>query len=179
MRNIYFFLFALFFAVTFTSCDKRPDIVELGLKPIYADPLDFTLIRSEEPRGFVELGNIVNVGDYVFIGERNQGIHVIDNSNPSNPVKILFWSIPGNNEFTIEGDILYADNSFYLLVIDISDFGDIQYIKHIDGVYQPEENFVRRPQESYNGYFECTDPSKGIIVGWEMVLLTNPKCETF
>lgn len=165
--------------ILFSSCVERVDIETMGMVPVYASVDDFSFIKSEEPRSFDNLGNIVNVGDYIFIGERNKGIHVLDNSIPSSPVNIAFWSIPGNNEFTIEGNVLYADNSVHLLVIDISDFGDIQYIKHFDNIYNPEESNPVRPPSEYIGPFVCSDSQKGIVVDWNMQLIINPNCEAY
>lgn len=147
------------------------------MAPIYSDPNDFSAIKTLPPRTFDNLGNIVVVGDYLFIVEINKGIHVIDNSNPSNPQTIVFWNIPGNTQFTIDGNTLYADNSIHLLIIDISDIGDIKFIKHIPNQYI-DFNIDKRPQEDYIGDFECFDQQKGILVDWEMKVLINPNCET-
>lgn len=173
-------LLPIFFIIVFTtSCVKITDIEVMGLVPVYTSPDDFSVIRSEEPREFNNLGNIVNVGNFIFIGERNKGIHVLDNSIPSSPVNIVFWSIPGNNEFTIDGNTLYADNSVHLLVIDISDFGDIKYIKHFEDFYVPDESSPIRPPSDYTGPFVCYEISKGIVIDWEMELITNPNCEAY
>ncbi len=176
--RLIFLLFGLLLGLT--SCDPEIDDFEvLGLQPIYFDADDVSGIRSSEPREFENLGNIVLVGNYLFIGERYEGIHVLDNSNPSNPVNILFWEIPGNNEFTIDGTTLYADNSIHLLVIDISDFGDISYIKRFDDFYISNLSEPLRPAPSYVGPFECYDPDKGALRGWQEASLIGAECEAY
>lgn len=173
-------LFLCILLVGTVSCDPSIDEdVVVGMRPIYFDANDVSGIRSSEPREFEELGNIVLVGDYLFIGERYKGIHVLDNSNPANPVNIVFWEILGNNEFTIDGSTLYADNSIHLLVIDITDFGDIKYIKRFDDFYANNLGSPQRPESGYVGPFECYDSSKGALGGWIEDAITGPECEAY
>lgn len=174
--KIYLFLII---GVIFSSCVKNDDFEVEGLAPVYISPTDFTQIKSLTPRAFENLGNIVNVGDYIFIVEKNKGIHVIDNVDPENPVKLFFWQIPGCTEFTIEKDVLYADNSFHLLVIDISDYSDIKVVNYIKDTYSDKEVIEVRPPEPYVGYFICADKDKGIFTKWETRLLINPLCEAY
>ncbi|HHN47860.1 MAG TPA: hypothetical protein ENN08_02830, partial [Bacteroidales bacterium] len=51
----------------------------------------------------------------------NQGIHVVDNSNPASPQIISFIAIPGNYDLAIRGNILFADSYIDLVALDISD----------------------------------------------------------
>ena len=55
-----------------------------------------TDIKAESPRDLKAPGKIYALGNYLFINEKQEGIHVIDNTDPANPQKITFWSIPGN-----------------------------------------------------------------------------------
>ncbi len=178
MKKIIIFSVLLFFL---SSCGNREEdeLVVMGMAPIYLNPYDFSQIKSEPPREFGELGIIVNVGDYIFINELRRGIHVIDNSNPDDPKKVKFWNIPGNRIFTIEGSLLYADNSVNLLVIDISDPHNIKVISYISDVYIDDEPPAPRPPDTYKGYFECVDKSKGVFIDWEMKELINPRCKAY
>ncbi len=179
MKNLFhrclLFAFIAVFVAGFTSCRKREEIRVEGMAPIYVDPLDKSLIYREDPREFENLGIIVKVGKYLFINERLKGIHVLDNSDPKNPVRKHFWRIPGNTRFTIDGDVLYADNSVHLLTIDISDYSRIRVVHINEDIYEPDEIF--RPELGYRGPFECVDLTKGAFVGWEKRELVNPKCE--
>ena len=172
-----FFIF-LTLSALMTSC-QEPDVIVMGMSPVYESFDDFSRIQSESPRPFGLLGKIVTVGDYLFINEVNRGIHVIDNENPSNPVNILFWNIPGNTTFTIEDNTLYADNTRHLIVIDISDFTNIEYIQHVADFYEGNEAIIRRPPEDYFGPFECVNTKEGILVDWVLEELTNPLCDAF
>jgi len=168
----------ILFTVIFISCDKEKFTVE-GMAPVYISATDFSVVKSMPPQPFDNLGKIVSVGKYIFINEKGKGIHVIDNSNPENPGNIRFFNIPGNLEFTIKDNILYADNSIHLLVIDISNINEIKVLNYIENLYFDDPVRNPRPEGDYKGYFECVDKSKGINIGWEMKMLEDPMCEAF
>lgn len=67
------------------------------------------------------LGKIYVMGQYIFLNDVNKGIHVLDNSDPSHPVRVAFLRIPGNQDLVIKDNTLYADMFCDLLSIDISD----------------------------------------------------------
>jgi len=80
-------------------------------------------------------GKIYLKGNLLFINEPNEGIHVIDNSNKSNPVSLAFIKIPGNFDLAAKGNFLYADSFIDLLVIDISDINNVKLEKRIENVF--------------------------------------------
>jgi hypothetical protein len=71
-------------------------------------------------------GNIYTYDKYLLVGEKFKGIHILDNSNPSNPVKIKFIELHGNENFAVIDNILVADNGPDVLSIDISDMNSIE-----------------------------------------------------
>ncbi len=178
MKKIIVFLIPIF---CLFSCGNREEdeLVVMGMAPIYLAADDFSQIRSEPPREFGELGTIVNVGDYIFINELRKGIHVIDNSNPDDPKKVKFWNIPGNTLFTIDGNLLYADNSVNLLIIDIREPNNIKVVSYLSDVYIKDQPLSPRPPSIYKGYFECVDKHKGIHIDWEIKELINPRCKAY
>lgn len=90
--------------------------------PVYKLPADFRVgVSAESPRTLHSPGKIYAYGQYLFINERQEGIHIIDNSDPAHPQNIAFWKIPGNVDMAIQGDHLYADQYVDLLTINISD----------------------------------------------------------
>lgn len=159
--------------ISIAGCIKD-EVTEEGWRPVYVSFDNFSSIQSLPPIAFRNLGKIVSVGNFVYINEVDQGIHVIDNSNPAAPQQLYFWNIPGNREFTIVDQVLYADNSKHLLVIDTSNPAAISFIRYLPDVYDPmERNYF---PEGRTGWFECADPQKGIIVRWEAAQLKNPNC---
>ena len=69
-----------------------------------------TSLSIEVPRPIDESGKVYTYQDYIFINDKSQGIHVIDNSNPQQPRKISFIKIPGNVDISIKDDFLFADS---------------------------------------------------------------------
>ena len=117
------FLLALL-SFSFQGClkDSCQDVVTYyNQVPVYKTIQQIRQDIGVEPaRELVRPGKIYFYNNYVFINELREGIHVIDNADPSNPVQLAFISIPGNVDMAVQGNILYADNFIDLLAIDIS-----------------------------------------------------------
>ncbi len=89
---------------------------------------------------------------FIYLNEVEKGVHIIDNSNPSNPKQIAFLNIPGNMDMAVQGDILYADTYTDLLAIDISNPRKAKVVKNI-------KNFF------YRYYFPTADGDDMTIAG--------------
>jgi len=153
------------------SCGKeKNDEVVQGYKPIYASQDDLTKVdvRADEP--LQNPGRIYVYEDYLLVNDQAKGIHIYDNSNQNNPQHLSFIAIPGNMDFSVSGGTLYADNVTDMLIVDITNPAAPAYKSRISNVF-PVQQF---PDEF--GAFECVDPSKGFVIGWEKTELTNPKC---
>ncbi|MCH5717542.1 LVIVD repeat-containing protein [Niabella hibiscisoli] len=59
-------------------------------------------------------------GNYLLISETWKGIHIIDNTNPSNPKNVGFIKVPGNVDMATKNNALYADMNRELWTIDIT-----------------------------------------------------------
>lgn len=78
-------------------------------------------IKSNEPKTLERTGKLYIRGNYIFLNEVDKGIHVINNTNPANPVNVAFIDIPGNMDMAVKGNMLYADAYTDLMTIDITD----------------------------------------------------------
>lgn len=94
-----------------------------------------TSVASEAPRELANAGRIYFKDDFLYINEPNEGIHVIDNHNPSDPVHISFISIPGNYDLAIYGNTLYADSYIDLVAIDVSSPGHEHEIARYNNMF--------------------------------------------
>ncbi|GAB4001278.1 hypothetical protein GCM10028807_57190 [Spirosoma daeguense] len=98
-------------------------------------------VRVEEARELKQPGKIYTKSGYLFINELKEGLHIIDNRDPSSPKPIAFLRIPGNGDMAVRNNILYADSYMDLVAFDITD------------PVQPKE--VNRVQSVFpNGVFE-------------------------
>lgn len=174
MKHNYLYVLLLFFlsgCFSFGDVDKYPDEVD-GYKPVYSSKEQINSINTVEARVLQKPGKIYTYGRYLFIGEAGKGVHIIDNSDIKQPKNISFIEIPYNNDIAIKGNIMYADNYGDLVVFDISNPVDVKLMNRITNALP--QNSSQLPPEQ--GFFECVDASKGVVVGWERAKLKSPKC---
>ncbi|MDR1895402.1 MAG: hypothetical protein LBR10_01260 [Prevotellaceae bacterium] len=76
-------------------------------------------------------GKIYYKHPYLYINEKYKGIHVIDNSNPENPVKKGFIVAPGCLDMAIKGDIIYIDNAVDLVSFDLKEKEETSRIRNV------------------------------------------------
>lgn len=172
-------MMALLFSLAFVGSCRYSEFETVetdGLSPVYIEYSELK-VESEPPREFGELGKIVVIDTILLVNERYKGIHVINNAVAGAPVGLVFWNITGNVDFTVTGDLLYADNSLDLYTIDISDIHNIKLINTTENIYMTPQSEQFYPV-GYEGYFECVDADKGIVIDWEEKFLIDPKCRT-
>ena len=167
-RNTITILFLLLIA----GCCSEEDIEVSGKQPVYISYTHLLQYEQQPPQPVVNAGKVMVYSNYLFLGEVNKGIHIIDISDTINPQKISFLKIPGNKDMVAQSARLYADNGPHLLILDLSDINHITLIKREENWFQPSEYF---PAE-YNGYFVCADYTKGWVTGWVNSTLQNPEC---
>ncbi len=78
-------------------------------------------IAFQSPRNLERPAKFYIKGDYLFVSEKYEGIHVFNNQNPSDPVNVGFIRIPGCLDMAVKASVLYADNAIDLVAIDLSD----------------------------------------------------------
>ncbi len=149
-----------------------PAGIVMGYKPFYSEELNGQ-ISFEANLPLENPGKIYVYKDYLLVSELFRGVHIYDNSNPSEPVKIGFINIAGCVDIGIVENRLVANYQNDLITIDISDINNPTEIDRVADVFNSHE--ILPPQGG--GYFECVDPSrKHLIIGWEFTQLNNPEC---
>jgi len=151
-------VFTVFLIALFTqSClkDKLTRTYSIYV-PVYKEKSEvYNNISSNPAREVKAPGKIFLYGNYIFLNEVDKGIHVIDNSNPSHPVIKAFIDIPGNLDIAVKGNTLYADLYSDLVLVDISNPLQAQFIRYVPNVF---------PERNYSSGF-IADSSR-IIVDW-------------
>lgn len=106
-------------------------------------------------------------GSFLLINERYEGIHIIDNQDPTQPQAVGFLRIPGSVDFAVRGPLLYADNAVDLLTIDVSN-ATAPRVLHRTRAVLPElplpELATVEP-----GYRTDNRPPDALVVGWQKV----------
>lgn len=144
----------------------------MGYKALYAEEKEIQ-ITFESDRPMLNPGKIYLYGNYLLINELFNGVHIFNNTNPSQPIKVGFISILGCVDIGMEGNRLVANYQNDLVTIDITDINNPVEIDRLTDVFT--DSFDQLPPQG--GYFECLDPNrKHLLAGWEYTQLQNPEC---
>ena len=152
------------------SCTKNNDDLEMVkvAKPEYMSLTAFrTSVKIDAPRNIIESGKIYTYNNLVLVNDVDEGIHIIDNSNPSSPKKIAFIKIIANKDMEIKGNYLYADSLMDLLVFDISDINNIKEVARLKDVF-PVYTPIPFLQNLIVDYGDTASGETGIIVKWNI-----------
>jgi hypothetical protein len=81
--------------------------------------LDKSVSYIDEGQALQNTGKIYYKYPYLYVNERYKGVHVIDNSNPANPVNRGFIAVPGCLDMAVKDNIMYLDNSVDLVSFNL------------------------------------------------------------
>lgn len=157
-------LVLLLLAVLFLS---GSDIYEpySDYKPIFMYRADMeNAVQLHQPRTIENPGKIYLKDDYIFVNEKYSGVHIINNSNPINPVKIGFLQIDGCIDMAMKGNVLYADNAVDLIAVKFGqEYNSAEVTERVRNVF-PE---LRSPDGWYIPWeVEQARPENSIVVKW-------------
>ncbi len=145
-----------------SGCQDRYLQTYIVNKPVYMSYENLReAVRDTTPVNITHPGKIYLLGDYLFVNEIRKGIHVVDNTDPSDPEVISFIKIPGNIDLAIKNDILYADSYVDLVAIDIADLDNIRELARFEDVF----SYSLPPYEPMSR-LGMVDESQGVVVDW-------------
>lgn len=140
MKTIKLAIFAV--GIILMGCNDSADVTVTYTKgtAMYGD---LTALRStpisEGPRAsIVDAGKLFSSDDLLLIGEEGEGIHIFNNADPENPVVTGFINIPGNREFYVSGNTIFAESLYDMLKIDISDPNAPQIVSRLENAISPD-----------------------------------------
>jgi hypothetical protein len=142
-----------------------------GYVPIYSTDPMLRQISFQPSRKTINGGKLFTAGTNVLQEEADSGLHVISYQDPAHPVKTGFLRIPGFQVAAIEGNYLYANNYNDLIIISLNALSANMPVGRIADIWKQPDY----PGEAH-AYFECVDPSKGVVVGWRRAKIKNPQC---
>lgn len=180
-KSFTFRLLVLWLLLVQLRC-PRPDFnYDVHLKPVYADSVRIHRVTVEPPRILVHTAKIYYKDSIIYIIEKNQGIHVIDNHLPSAPTPIRFIKMEGCEDIAIKDNTLYADNYTDLVALDITNPHQPVMVSRLRGIYPAAVDgkptrYFKAKYENENILYECIDSTKGKVVSWQQTQLDTSKC---
>lgn len=169
MRRYYSFLLGGALLTSLTACPLISPVDRIPL-PVYK-PLLMARPQLEQavavlpPRDMHNTGKIFLRDPYILINERYQGVHIINNQDPSHPRPIAFLRIPGNVDVAMKGNLLYADSGPDLLTFDLSNVQEARLLHRVREAVpelpMPETGDVPTEYQPQNR------PADAVVVGWQ------------
>ncbi len=137
-------------------------------KPVYALDTSYRTIAYDDARPVVNAGKIYVKDNLIYQCEVGKGIHITDNTNPSTAHRIGFIEVPGCEEISIKGNILYTNNYYDLISINISDLTKPTITSRTRNVFYGDSGMPHSwEQPDSSGYYECAKfYSDSVIVKW-------------
>ncbi|MCU0455892.1 MAG: hypothetical protein MUE74_06275 [Bacteroidales bacterium] len=158
------FTFFLSVCLLLQSCEEYTYKTYFGNAPVYLSYEELrSAVKVSEGAELQNPGKIVLKGDYIFIIDEMKGIHAIDNSNPSSPVKKAFVELPGVTDISVSGNALYADSYVDLVILDIQDISDIREAGRIENLL----SYIL-PLTGNNHPQAYVDTHRGVVTAWEL-----------
>jgi hypothetical protein len=157
MKKLFLYILAVVFSFAHQSCLKDKTTMTYTIfTPVYKEKSEvYANMISNTPRQIKSPGKIFLYDNYIFLNEIDKGVHIIDNSDPSNPQVKAFINIPGNLDIAVKGNTLYADLYADMVVIDITNPLQAKFVKYIGNIFH---------HRSYQNGF-VADSSR-VIVEW-------------
>jgi hypothetical protein len=139
LNSIFASILILISAISFSSCQDEVTTTYTyrAMMPVYLQMSDVRArtITIEPAQELENPGKIYLYGTYLLINEPQEGIHILDNTNPASPVNLNFIPIKGNVDLAVNNNMLYADNYVDLLVFDISNIRSIKLVERVKDVF--------------------------------------------
>lgn len=139
LNSIFASVLVLAAAISLSSCQDEitTTYTYRAMVPVYLQMSDVRArtIVIEPGQELENPGKIYIYGNYLLINEPQEGIHILDNTNPASPKNLNFIPIDGNVDLAINNNMLYADNYVDLLVFDISIIKSIKLVERVKDVF--------------------------------------------
>ena len=175
-KTIFFFLLTVV-AFSFASCwgfyskPYRNDYAEQkrwAWKPVYTADTSYKIIFYTDARPVQNAGKIYVKDNLIYQCETGAGIHVTDNTDPATAKRIGFIQVAGCEEISIRGNVLYINNYYDLVAIDISNLHHLQMISRTKNAFTSVSGMPHTWEEPKDsGYYQCANfYLDSVIVRW-------------
>jgi hypothetical protein len=167
-------------AITISGCwdwQRRPERLTRqkvwGYKPVFSTDTTLLRVQSEPPRAMKYPGKIYIKDNLIFQNDIGYGIHIIDNTIPSQAHNIGFIRIWGSSEISIKGNYLYTNSYNALVVVDVTNWQQVREIKRVPNAFRQGSEagpyaMMSVPLPERGVYYDCMAMyiPGGIQTGW-------------
>jgi len=78
----------------------------------------------ESPRAVINAGKIYVKDDFLFINEKEAGVHIYNNADVTAPVAVAYIPILGNTDIAVKNNTIYAHHMTDLIAFQYSAFNN-------------------------------------------------------
>jgi len=175
MKITHFNLFMLIAVlISLNSCkDKFTKTYQANI-PIYMDYDEWRNqdLTMQAAKTVENPGKLWIKDQYLFINEPMKGVHVFNNSIPSNPINIGFIPVISSLDIAVKGNVLFVDSYTDIISFDITNPEAITMICRTNDVFK---NDKIQTSQGYNFNIPAIElnASNGVIIGWEQQEVTE------
>jgi hypothetical protein len=90
-----------------------------------------------------EATNFYVYEQYLFMMEGSSGLHILDNSDPTNPVPVTFMEAPGGQGLAVRNGILYMNQYTDLVAFDLNNPEKPELVGRTEDVFEPYSVFAQ------------------------------------
>jgi hypothetical protein len=166
-----FFLFFLAGLLAGCNYDYKETVTYKINEPVFMSINEFrnSVKVTKKQHQISGYGKICFYNGFLYISESEVGIHIIDNTNPSQPRIIGFIELVGNADLAIRENLLYADSYIDLVWFDIADPANPKLKGRLENVFPEALPVIDNSYGyDYNMCFPADGKREGIVVGWNL-----------
>ena len=129
-------------------------------EPVYATRTELNDIKLQNPKATSTNAKIYLKDQYIFVNDKRDGFHIIDNTDPSDPKKLKYLKALGSTDVAIRNNILYINQATDLVALKINTTtNEVQVLKRIENAFPT--------MISPDGFYG-SPPNDKIIVDWKL-----------
>jgi hypothetical protein len=139
-------------------------------EPVFMSMSDFrsSVEVTNEQRPISNYGKICFYNGFLYISESGEGIHIVNNTDPSQPRIIGFIELTGNADLAIRDNVLYADALIDLVWFDVSNPASPKLKGRLENAFPGVLPEIDNPYGyDYNMVYSA-DGAKQVVVGWAL-----------
>jgi len=134
-KSLPFILIAMISLPLFNACKKDEFKRTIWVKKGQSVQDVRASFSVESPRAITHPAGVYRSGNLLFLLQENEGIGIMDITNPASPIDKAFIKLSSNSHVVVKSNVLIADNGVDLVSIDISDLNQIRLVNRIQNVF--------------------------------------------